>query len=255
MKKFIVLTIVVTIFFMNSPAKSEEQCFYPASFFPILNVVKLPCVYIDPELCYFAYLGVELKENHRLSIFLISVNATDISPQQFSHKDYLPYYDPDNDTVVIPVLVYLGKSYKVVLKPKWINSNLYFDLVDIFILPDVPKPICIPSIENTDINAEFYPTVYSYKLLEKEELKLCYEFEGSPEFISIVAKRPPVMLVGSNIKITGQYAPCPSNYIIGCYKFDEDRNWYAMYKYKEIDSPFGFMVLFCPKEDGYKMIP
>jgi len=240
--------------FSASSLKAQQQCFYPASFFPMLNILKLPCVYVSPDACYFAYLGLELEENDRVGLVLISLNATDISPEQFSDKSLLPYYDADNGTVVIPALVYLGKTYKVVLKPRWFNLNLYFDVVNVLPVPDAPQPVCIPSVSNSDLNANFYPNVYSYKLLEKGELKLCYEFEGSPQFISVAASAPPVMLTGDDIVTTGQYAPCPPGYLLGCYMIDEDGNWYAMYKYKEIDSPLGYMVLFCPKEKGYHMI-
>jgi len=245
--------LMLGLFLFLTASWAVADCFFPATFDPLTFTVHISCVDIGEEVCYTATLDVE-ETGPDLSIVLVSVNATDIPIEQLEYLESLPFYDPDNETLLIPALVLGDTSYRILLKLVWMGDQIGFDLLSIIPVPSSP-PVCLPddspSSDNPgDTGAE---NVFSQRVKDtSDQLITCYEFKGSSEFISYVSSNL-LPVYGENVHVETAYAPCPAGYELGCYMIDTDGNWYAQYKYTHPLADYLYPLV-CPEESGYHYI-
>ncbi len=250
MKKIILFALLALI--VGFLPLKAENCFYPATFDPVLLQVHLNCIDLGVDTCYTAVLEVKPQPD-KLYIGLVMVKKSDIPIENIPDLELIPYYDPDNETLVIPVLMVSETPYKISLKLIWTNP-ISFDLVNVIQVPSVGLPICIDDGNEDNQGGQGNFSVISHRLRYNNEMVLCREYKGSPEFISLAAQTAPDFpATGPGFTSETVYEPCPSGYIMGCYMIDEDNNWYATYKYSHPLADY-LVPLDCPEDQGYHYI-
>lgn len=234
-----------------------QNCISPPGFDVATYTLKLPCVAVAGPNCFAAELQYVTYEG-KPYFLLLSVNATDIPIDSLSHSDLLPFYDADNETLKIPAIVVGPNTYEAALHLVYIGDNIVFELQQVLPVP-IPGPtFCMPEIDDNDDSSssqnepEYVFSWQSYSETNNKPI-ICYEYRGSAQFISMVSAVPQLIEV-DGIRVIGVHEPCPRDVpFTGCYRYDEDGNWYAQYKY---DNPIADMIapLFCPTENGYQPI-
>ncbi len=242
---------IIFLFLWSVSLVKAEDCFFPATFDPLTFTVHLSCVDIGEEVCYTAVLDVE-EQGPELNIVLVSVNATDIPLDQLKYLESLPFYNPDNETLIIPALVLGETSYKISLKLVWTGDLISFDLLNIIPVPNI-SPVCFPDDSSSGNQGPGSENVFSQRVKDSaDQLITCYEYKGSSDFISYVSSNL-LPVYGENVHVDTAFESCPAGYELGCYMIDEDGNWYAQYKYSHPLSDYLYPLV-CPEENGYHYI-
>ncbi len=247
---FYLLFLMWSVFWGLAGKGRGENCFIPADFDLLTYKLHLSCVDLGIDTCFSAVLELQ-PGPQRLFFTLVSVNATDIPLDQIDNSTLLPFYDPDNETLTIPFVMVDDAPYKVGLKLVWVGDQIGFDLINFLPLMLPTLPVCWSDPENGN-SSEPYELVFSQRLLYDNQLVECFEYKGPWEFISFVSSFPPPAPEGL-VEVVHAYQPCPANFQLGCYRYDEDHNWYAMYKYSHPLADYLF-PRFCPEEEGYEYI-
>ncbi len=246
----------VTFLFLSALGSWAQNCISPPSFDTATYTLKLPCVAVAGPHC----LAVDLQyipQAGKAYFVVLNVNATDIPINDLSSSEFLPFYDADNETLKIPAIVIGPNTYEVKLHLVHIGDGIGFELQQVLLIPNTGPAFCLSETsdnEDTSSTQTEPEHVFSWQsYTDDNKPVICYEYRGSAQFIS-VASAVPQLIEMSGIKVIGVNEPCPRNVpFTGCYRYDEDGNWYAQYKY---DNPIADMIapLFCPMENGYKPI-
>ncbi len=257
MKKILFLPFLLFFLALTVQVKAEN-CFYPAEFVPVANVLRLPCVVVQ-DTCYSAVLEYVPKPGP-VFLKIVSVNATDLSPEEIEDQGLLPFYDPDNETLKIPVLLVGQDYFEASLHLYYWGDQLGFYLTYFTSLPFPGSPICLPDSNETPGDGQgedggpVEELVFSWQLRDSTDDRpiVCYEYKGSPLLIQTVSTVPPFMAVPGSYMVN-DYVPCPRGYFLGCYRYDADGNWYAQYRY---DHPLTDYIasIVCPEDQGYHLL-
>ena len=248
--------VCVSALFLSALGSWAQNCISPPSFDTTTYTLKLPCVAVAGSNCF----AVDLQYIHQAGkayFVVINVNATDIPINDLSSSDLLPFYNTDNETLMIPAIVIGANTYEVKLHLVNIGDGIGFELQQVLLIPSTGPTFCLPEIDDNEETPSPQPEpeyVFSWQSYTADNKPvICYEYRGSAQFISLVSSVPQLIEM-NGVKVIGANEPCPRNApFTGCYRYDEDGNWYAQYKY---DNPIADMIapLFCPMESGYKPI-
>ena len=247
---------LVGFFFCVSPLWAQKRCVNPSLYLPDIEELFLPCVKIGQSNCFFANLYLESTQP-QVVFRILSLNATDISPDQIDNYDMIAYYDTDNQTLDIPIVFLQNQFYSAKLQLAILDKDYALILKEVRPSSQAIYPVCWddphfnPDIQSGQGTAPFEKLIYSRRVWYQDMLIECYEYIASAEKIAILRSLPVSVIIGPTT-IQESFEGCPHHFDLGCFTYNEDGDFMAIYYYP---NPFSDIITPLSCGENYFPVP